>query len=135
MQFQNITPFDVNFTGGLDREGRELVIVIAKATYEFPAQDGATAELSAAQEPLLYADEFGPDPAFDAPIFENDFAPFKTKCDVLCHGPALAPGGKPVTELNVGIRVGQWTKSMTVHGSSIWLRNGAGQVGPLPLPS
>ena len=126
MLLQNTTKFDVNFTSGLDRDGREMVVVASKATYDFPEHSGDTAMLSETQEPLFYADEFGPDPAFDAPIFENDFAPFKQKCDVLCHGPALAPGGKPVTQMNVGIRVGNWSKSMTVHGPRIWLRNGAG---------
>ena len=78
------------------------------------------------QLPLFEADVFGADPAWDATVFETDFAHFRPSCDVLCHAKAHAPNGDPVTSVDVGIRLGQWAKKFTVHGSRIWLRGASG---------
>jgi hypothetical protein len=126
MRLENVTPFDANLTVSFDRTGRESVVVVAKATFELPADPGGDAVLAAEQLPLLTADEFGPDPATDAPRFENDFAPFKPKCDVLVHGRAHAPQGAPVTSVGVGVLVGEWSKRLTAHGPRIWLKSATG---------
>ncbi|MCE6968725.1 DUF2169 family type VI secretion system accessory protein [Cereibacter sphaeroides] len=122
MQFENESPFPALFTMGLDRSGHETVVVTVKGTFDL-TPDPARSER---QEPLILSDVFGPDPATDAPLFENDFAPFKPFCDVLCHGPAVTPGQRPALSLTVGLRVGGWSKVISVHGRRIWLKNGLG---------
>lgn len=133
MQVENQTPFkaDLNFT--FERTGRELVVIAIKATYDFPAQQHGM-RLSDQQQPLLVADVFGPDPATDAPLFDNDFAPIKRKCDVLCHGSAIAPDGRPATSVVVGIRLGTWTKAFRVNGARIWLTSAFGHRISDPRP-
>lgn len=126
MRIENTTPFDANLTVSFDRTGRESVVVAAKATLALPPDPGAPPLLAAQQLPLFTADEFGPDPAFDAPRFENDFAPFKPKCDVLVHGRAFAPRGEPATSVGVGVLVGDWSKRLTAHGPRIWLKSATG---------
>jgi hypothetical protein len=124
MRIDNTTKLDANITFGHDRTGHETVILCCKATYDLPQSGPPT--LAEDQIALLTSDVFGTDPAADAPRFENDFAPFKPKCDVLVSGRAYAPRGEPVTSLGVGVSVGQWSKKFTVHGSRIWLKSAFG---------
>ena len=126
MRLENTTPYPANFTLTLGKDGHEQIVLVTKVTVQLQAQAGAACLVTALQQPLFDADLFGPDPATDATIFENDFAAFKPLCDVLCHGRAHAAGGQPVTELGVGIRVGHWSKRLTAHGSRIWLKAAAG---------
>jgi hypothetical protein len=122
MYLDNQTPLEVELTGAAVREGHEAAVVVAKATFDLPRESGGECLFSERQESLYFADRFGADPAYDAPVLENDFAPFKPKCDVLAVGPAVAPSRTPVTDLNVGIRLAGWSKSFSVQGSRIWLR-------------
>ena len=125
MLLENATPFDAGLNVGFDRAGHESVMVAVKATFELPAAAAGPATLAKEQRPLLAADVFGADPAEDAPRFENDFAPYKPRCDVLVDGRAFSPTGEPVEVLAVGMLVGQWAKKFTVHGSRIWLKGAA----------
>lgn len=126
MYLDNTSPFEAEFTMSLDQKGHEVVVLAVKGTYDFPTEPGTVAPLAAHQLKVLLADVFGPDPARDAPIAENDLAPFKLRCDVLVHGPAFAPRGEPTTQLNVGVRIGGWSKAFSVNGERIWLKSGYG---------
>lgn len=125
MQVENTTQYAADINFAFEKTGRELVVVAIKATLNFPEQS-AVAPLADAQQPLHYADVFGPDPETNATRFDNDFAPVKRHCDVLCDAVAHAPGGRPATALKVGLRVGQWSKSFDVIGPRIWLRSATG---------
>jgi hypothetical protein len=126
MRLENATDYPANFTLALDKAGHEQIILVTKVTVQLTAEPGTACLLAPEQRPLFDADLFGPDPATDATLFENDFAAFKPQCDVLCHARAHAPGGQPVTELGVGIRVGGWSKRFTALGSRIWLKAATG---------
>jgi hypothetical protein len=126
MFVENTTPFPSNFTMAFDQKGHEQVILATKVTLDLPPQGQSLCQIADTQSLLFDADIFGPDPAKNAMVFENDFAPFKPFCDVLLHGAAHAPQGQAVTELDVGIRMGGWSKRFTVHGQRIWLKSAAG---------
>ncbi len=126
MKLENATPYPANFTLTFDKAGHEQIVLVTKGTFALPADPRAPTLVAPAQLPLTEADLFGPDPGQDAVLFENDFAAHKPLCDVLCSAQAHAPGGAPVTELGVGIRLGGWAKRFTVHGPRIWLRGAAG---------
>lgn len=126
MRLENTTPFAANFTLALDKQGHEVIVLVTRATFALSETRGAPTLVASEQLPLIEADVFGPDPAWDAPVFETDFAHFRPRCDVLCHARAHAPRGEPVTTVDVGIRLGQWAKKFTAHGSRIWLRGAAG---------
>ena len=68
----NQTPFICGWTVSFQSDGREIIVVVIKATYVLNAPS-----LNDIQLPLLEADIFGTDPAKNAPILENDFAHFK----------------------------------------------------------
>ncbi|MGP3725746.1 DUF2169 family type VI secretion system accessory protein [Cereibacter sphaeroides] len=124
MRIDNATPWPATFTMAFDAAGHEQVVLVTKASFALPRGTGPCRP--AEPLPLIESDLFGADPAADAPVQEYDFAPHKPFCDVLLHGRAHAPEGRPVTELPVGLRLGGWSKRLTVRGARIWLRAAAG---------
>lgn len=134
VHLDNTSPFAAEFTMCLDDKGHEVVVIAVKGTYDFPVDPGTAAPLADQQVKVLLADVFGPDPAHDAPIAENDLAPFKPRCDVLVYGAAIAPHGQPTTHLDVGLRIGGWHKAFTVHGNRIWLKSTLGYRVSDPRP-
>lgn len=133
MELLNATQLVAAYTQGLAPDGRESLVVIAKGTFELPL-DGSEACLAASQRPLLMADEYVGEPGLSAPRQEMDFAPFKPFCDVLVTGKAHAPGGKPVTQLTVGVRVGRVSKAFSVLGPRQWQPGLLGVAAGLPQP-
>jgi len=133
MQFQNATTAKAGWTLGFERDGRELLVVAVKATYNIP-QDGAEPELADEQSPLTLADEFTGEPGISAPLRETDFAHRKLFCDVLLNGTAYAPQGRPVETLVVGLRVGSLVKTFEVIGDREWRGSVTGVTPTRPRP-
>jgi hypothetical protein len=87
--------------------------------------------LSEEQVPLIEADTFTGEPGWSAPLFESDYTPVKTFCDVLLIGNAHAPGGRPSTKVPVRVKVGPVDKSFVVVGDRVW-EKGLLKVSPSP---
>ncbi|WP_025128942.1 DUF2169 domain-containing protein [Pseudomonas sp. PH1b] len=133
MELLNASPLVTAYTLGVARDGRESLVVVAKGTFNLPL-DGRAATLAAHQPPLLMADTFFGEPGLSAPSQEMDFAPFKPFCDVLVCGKAHAPGGRPVTQLTAGIRVGRMSKAFSVLGPRHWQPGVLGVAPGVPQP-
>lgn len=133
MKLTNQTSFETGWTVGFMPDGRELVMVAVKATHRLRSEKGAPPTLAERQEKLREADEFGDDPATDAPRHENDFALFKPRCDVLVQGQAYAPEGRPIKRVDVGLRVGSVEKTFSVVGSRVWVHGLLGTTVSEPL--
>ncbi|PAU64856.1 DUF2169 family type VI secretion system accessory protein [Pseudomonas indica] len=123
MFIENLSPYVAGWNVGFLSDGREVAVVVVKGTFLLSPNDARGSQRSDIQQPLLEADVFGQDPARDAPIHENDFVPFKPRCDILLRAQAHAPDGRPVTRLDVGFLVGNCRKALTVVGQREW-RNG-----------
>jgi hypothetical protein len=119
MELINNTRMVAGYTMGLEPSGRELLVVVIKGTFVLP-KAGEEVRLHEEQLPLIMADTFTGKPGFSAPVYEVDFAPRKPFCDVLLLGSAHAPGGREVTRMRVGLRVGQVTKTCEVVGDRVW---------------
>lgn len=119
MRFTNVTALPASWTMGFRRDGRELLVVIAKATYVLP-RNGEESVLAAEQVPLVEADVFTGEPGFSAPVYETDYAHAKPACDVLLIGSAYAPPGRRVTRTVVGLKVGTMSKQFAVVGPRTW---------------
>lgn len=132
MELINETRFVAGWTAGFQQDGREVLVVAVRATYEL--QDAAQLPLAQAQQPVCSADIFGPDPANDAPLRENDFALFKPRCDVLLNGSAYAPQGIPAARVDVGLQVGAVRKLFSVVGPRLWLGGLGGAAASSPTP-
>lgn len=133
MRLTNETPFESGWTMGFMPDGREAVVVAVKATYRLRSEKGAPPILAEGQEKLREADEFGDDPATDAPRYENDFALFKPRCDVLVKAQAYAPQGRPTRRVDVGLRVGGLEKTFSVVGPRVWVHGWTGTNSSDPL--
>lgn len=134
MQLVNATRMQAAYTMGMKPDGRQLLVVVVKGTYDFPTWAGVDATLSDDQEQLVMADEFSGEPGLSSPLRESEFCPFKPRCDVVLNGSAHAPGGRPVRKVQVGLRVGDMTKSFEVVGHRKWhiglLGAGSGDAEP-----
>src|SRR5262245_50956575 len=113
MNLTNSTKFPAAYTMGMEPSGRELLVVVVKATFTIPVEGGEP-QRAAEQVPLVEADVFSGEPGLSAPIVESDFAPRKPKCDVILNGSAHAPGGKPAESVPVMLQVGTMSKSFNV---------------------
>ncbi len=87
------------------------MIVIAKGTFEL--RPGETA--NPADPPLPAMGNIHLEDDLGRPLlYENDFAPFKPRADVLLTGRAYAPAKKPTDVLGVTLGVGAWSKSLAI---------------------
>lgn len=125
MEFINATRMVAGFSLATEKTGRELLVIVIKGTFDLPRL-GDPLKLAAAQLPLVLADTFSGAPGFSAPCHEADFAPRKTRCDVLLLGSAYAPNGRPASRVVVGLRVGSVSKTIAVLGERHWESCGAG---------
>jgi hypothetical protein len=120
MNLLNFTQMQAGYTMGTQLDGRELLTVAVKGTFQIPENPEREPELAKEQAELVHTDVFTGEPPFSAPVYENDYAPRKPRCDVLLNGSAYAPGGKPVERVSVSLRVGTMTKSFEVVGNRVW---------------
>ena len=130
MDFVNETTMEAGWTLGFEPDGRELLVVAVKATYNIP-KNGEKLELAEEQVPLTEADEFTGEPGLSATLHETDYAHRKPFCDVLLNGCAYAPEEKPAKLVRVGLRVGSTNKSFNVVGDRIYDH---GLFGTKPTP-
>lgn len=119
MNFLSAAKMQAGYVIGMNPDGRELLVVVVKATFGIPPS-GREAVLASEQAPLVYADTFSGDPGFSSIVHEYDFSTFKPRCDVLLNGSAYAPNGKPVHRLTVGLEVGRIKKRIGVVGDRVW---------------
>jgi hypothetical protein len=119
VQLNNYTPYQVDSAFYYDKEGREHLLVLAKATWRLPLS-GQSAELSEHQVPLIDSDTATAQPGLSSPEYESEYVPFKSSCDVLVLCCAYAPKGTPSSRVSVGVRVGGMSKTFTVTGRRKW---------------
>ena len=100
-----------------DAKGASHLTVVVKQTFCIAANG-----LVPAPEPLpiLLGDDYQPDRPLLPPRLESDCAPFKPRADVVLVGRAHAPGGRPVTQLVAGFRVGTLRRALLVVGDRRW---------------
>lgn len=136
MELINATRMVAGYNTGLEPSGRELLVVVIKGTFRFPRPEEPPDHfaLHELQLPLVMADTFTGEPGLSAPVFEVDFAPCKPRTDILLLGTAHAPQGRPTTRVEVGVRVGPWSKRLAVLGPRHWRCGAASLRATSPQP-
>src|SRR4051794_2831875 len=117
-QVDNRTPFAAERGWVRDRNGAEIWLVAVKCTFDI-LPDGST-RVSEEQPPVLRVPEYNGEPGKSSVKFDSDLILTKTTTDVVVAGHAHAPGGRPVTELDSGFRVGPIRKLLRVFGDRQW---------------
>ncbi|SCX77848.1 DUF2169 domain-containing protein [Nitrosospira sp. Nsp13] len=119
-QLDNRTPFAAERTWVRDRNGAEIWLVAVKCTFDIKP-DGST-EVAKEQPPVVMAPEYmnPSEPAKSSLKYDMDLVRTKTMTDIVVLGHAHAPHGEPVTELDIGFRVGSVIKRLHVSGDRVW---------------
>ncbi|MEW8469761.1 MAG: DUF2169 domain-containing protein [Candidatus Thiodiazotropha sp.] len=132
MNLYNTTPFTADYAFGLKKSGRSCLIIAAKATYDLPLRSDEPPRFSSNQCDLYNSDAYSGEAGQSAPLFENDFPPYKPNCDIILH--ASAHSEQPVTEMIVGFRVGSLEKFLKVIGPRHYRKSVVGVKPGKPLP-
>lgn len=122
-QVTNETPFAVDQDWVRDRTGREIWLVVVKATFDIHPDGGIA--VSAAQPPVVRAPQYHGKAGASSLKYDSDMVPAKTTTDILVTGHAYAPYQEPVTRMDAGFVVGGVRKVMRIIGDRRW-----GAVGP-----
>jgi len=117
-RIENETPFAAERGWTRDRNGVEVWLVVVKCTFDIKA-DGTTV-IANDQPEVRRIPEYHGEPGKSSIKYDVDLVPGKTTTDVTVLGDACAPEGRPVTELEVGFRVGPVSKLLHVSGDRAW---------------
>ncbi|MGL5009379.1 MAG: DUF2169 family type VI secretion system accessory protein [Paracoccaceae bacterium] len=99
----NMTPFaNLRFTNR-DAQGLEFGVFMAKTAMDIPATGDCS--FSSEQEPFALTDEYHGAVNMSALRYASDFVPWKPLSDVSADATAFAPGGQPMADWTVGLRV------------------------------
>lgn len=115
-----------------DADARDHCVVVVKGTFEADVKGNLS--LAREQRPLVATDEHYGDPETSCVRYEGDFARHKPLTDVVVVGKAVAPGGRPVTELLVRLEIAGRSKDVLVVGERRWVRALGGLVSSPPVP-
>jgi hypothetical protein len=110
---------DAGWCLGFQTDGRELLVVAVKVTFDLPP-DGGEPMVAKEQAPLTKGDEFTGAPGMSATHYESDYAHRKPFCDVLVNGSAYALHADPVKKVTVGLYLGPIEKRFQVVGDRVW---------------
>lgn len=117
-QLINNTPFVAERAFVRDQNGAEVWLVAVKGTYGIKP-DGTTA-LAEKQVEICMAPEYLGKPGKSSLKYESDLVHTKPHTDVILHGHAYTPNGRPATSVDVVMKVGNLSKALRVYGDRYW---------------
>ncbi len=116
LQLKNNTPFITGFALFPNLDAVDTLYLMVKATFVI----GSQWTLADKQLPIQEADEYNGEPADSSLKSTSDFHIEKTATDILMFGLACSPKQQPVTQMNVGMEVGNLRKTLRVFGDRVW---------------
>jgi len=117
LQLKNRTPYAAERAILLDKDGGEIWVVCVKATFDIKNGRPILAEK---QEPVCLADEYHGEPGRSSMKYENELVFNKPGTDIVLNGHAYAPGGRPLKELTVSLKLDRMQKTIRVYGDRVW---------------
>ncbi|EHW0036617.1 DUF2169 domain-containing protein, partial [Salmonella enterica subsp. enterica serovar Agona] len=108
MEFRNLTPFSTLCYSMLDKQDVEHRVVAMKVGFTLERVAGDIFSVRVQENPampLCMQDEYAGEQSLSQVLQESDLSPFKPRCDVIVNGSAYAPGGLPVREISVSLRL------------------------------
>jgi hypothetical protein len=118
---QNYTPFAVERAFLRDLQGAETWIMVVRGT--FAVRRDGTLQRSAEQLPVCLTPTYFGAPGESSLKYDTDVVLPRPGTDVVLHGHAYAPGGRPAEVVQVGIKGVSWAKTLHVHGDRLWQRH------------
>ena len=107
---------------------KQTYLKVVKRTYTINDDAGLLEVIPKEDQPELsgpsrYEDDLG-----RSLMYPGDVDTYKPVVDVIINGSAYAPGGEPVTELDVSIEIDGRRKTLRVFGNRRWENNEVGEV-------
>jgi hypothetical protein len=129
---ENATPFAARVMPSMDREGRDVLLVVVAAHFALPAvlEEHRRWQLFPTQESPPLADEYRGDPGQSSLLHEGQSSYTKPATDICVIGDACAPDGVPVTQMSVHVQVGPCVANLQVTGDRTWRASLSGRVTP-----
>lgn len=119
-ELKNNTPFKSVVSMGVDTKGEESLFVAIKATFDlWPTLSVSKDQLTPQMEDVYWGD-----PGESSLKYASDLHMGKVATDIALIGSAWAPEGKPVSELMVGLAVGDCRKRLSIFGDRCWDKGG-----------
>ncbi|KIG17554.1 putative exported protein [Enhygromyxa salina] len=125
LQLRNTSPFVATIFATPDSRGVDTIVAVLKAS--FVVTD--TLEIAEHQRPITLADAYWGDPTASSLRYPNELHLPKPAADVIVLGDACAPRAQAIPQLDVSVRVANFTKRARVHGDRSWVEYG-GHVQP-----
>ena len=123
LQFKNASPFAGKILLLPDPDGIDSIYAIIKGTFSI-GEAGAAIAIADEQVPIVLEPQYLGEPDRSSIQVPSDLSLMKPGTDVLLLGHAHAPGGRPVTQMDVSVSVGPVSKTVRVFGDRVW-RTGA----------
>lgn len=117
-QLVNNTPFAAERAFVRDKNGAEVWLVAVKGTFTIKP-DGSTG-LAEKQIDVCMVPEYLGEPGKACLKYESDLVHTKSSTDIILHGHAYAPNGRPATSIYVTMKVGKLSKTLQVFGDRFW---------------
>jgi hypothetical protein len=117
---ENRTPFAAERTWVRERDGAETWLVAIRATFSITAN--GEVKVADEQQPVVQAPVWAGEPDRSVFLYDSDLYRTKVATDVILHGHAYAPGGRPVESVDVTMHVGAVNKTLRVIGDRLWDR-------------
>lgn len=122
MIIRNHTPFSPLYFESRDVQGRDFGVFVLRGTFDIvPGQPLRPCQK---QDPIVEADQYFGEIGKSSLRVESDLAPFKPRTDIHILGTARAPGGRPLPDWLVRVKVGELEKTLRVTGPRKWVKDG-----------
>ncbi len=125
---ENQTAFAVERTFVRDCDGAEIWLVAVRGT--FLIQPDGTLQIAEKQEPVAQLAQYLGKPNESSLRCDTDLPRTKLGTDVLLNATAYVPRGEKRSEVEVGFRVANLTKTLIVSGDRTWKKSRRGEFEP-----
>ncbi|MCU0634523.1 MAG: DUF2169 domain-containing protein [Gemmatimonadaceae bacterium] len=130
LQVANATPLTTALMLAPDPAGVDTCWATIKGTFTL----SPTPRLADVQRPVAIEPVHAGDPATSSMLVPIEVGLAKPGTDVLLHGHAVAPDGRPVPRMDVALEVGPVVQHARVHGDRWWFRQPGGWALSEPAP-
>jgi len=103
----------------MDKMGAEILVLVAKGTYDIVKDRGDSLHLAPEQIPIQSADEYCGEPGKSSVRYESDLSLRKVGTDVVLLGHAYSTQ-KGAREVDVTLTAGKIRKTVRVFGHRVW---------------
>jgi len=122
---ENNSSFSTEVALIADENGRDVMLMLAKATYDIHENNSLV--LADEQQEVCFEGEYFGDPGASSLKIAPEANFEKLATDVVMIGHAHSPSGQPVTELDVGLKVGNLQQHIKVFGDRYWQKRTTGK--------